>query len=327
MAKKKSKRTRGADRHADEESPRKSRRQRAVMADSGQTDTERRILRSDQRRLHDSITTGPLGDEMEDSELGAFREVRDSNNAMFERVNYTREAALDGQNFQAITSRAVRQVDRLIKLNSYDAAKFCRKLREKCSSERGRPSFDWAMLGRECGACFNAVPMNSFMNGPVEKEIEIKVRQKRQAKPKMDKNEKEERPEELEKIEKSGNELSAVEDHLKVLSKTLCRRVKQEAEKVDGENKKKVKICAVKFLMNPKSFTQTVENIFHFSYLVKGGKASIGVDKNTGLPVVRPTVIKDKSVGRQSVVAFNMSDWRRLNEAFDISEGDLPDRG
>ncbi len=40
------------------------------------------------------------------------------------------------------------------------------------------------------------------------------------------------------------------------------------------------------FIVNPNSFSQTVENLFHFSFLVKDGQASLKV--KDGVPVVAP---------------------------------------
>src|SRR6056300_596015 len=76
------------------------------------------------------------------------------------------------------------------------------------------------------------------------------------------------------------------------------------------------KIDATQCLFNPKSFTQTVENIFHFSFAVKSGKAAI---KTRGLkeaeeyglepgPVVMAKDKGDVEIPnpKQAIVALNM---------------------
>ena len=40
----------------------------------------------------------------------------------------------------------------------------------------------------------------------------------------------------------------------------------------------------LKFIVNPVSFAQTVENMFYFSFLVKEGKAAIETDDNADSP-------------------------------------------
>ena len=53
-----------------------------------------------------------------------------------------------------------------------------------------------------------------------------------------------------------------------------------ETKKIVSKRLKKMgqdKICATQFLFNPQSFTQTVENIFSLSFLVKKGAAAVGI--------------------------------------------------
>jgi hypothetical protein len=132
---------------------------------------------------------------------------------------------------------------------------------------------------------------------------------------------------------------------MKVINKTLLRRSKEEMEKAnedkyvakmereidycDGEDKERVikkkvkkfraesqKVNAVQNLFNPQSFTQTVENIFHFSFLVKNNVAAIEVrDAETAEeygaepgPVIRPLKNNGDEVDppRQAIVSLNM---------------------
>ena len=139
---------------------------------------------------------------------------------------------------------------------------------------------------------------------------------------------------------------------MKVLDKTLRKKVdacyiqqKRKLEEVyqgdiPKEEKKKLKkygaeICATKYLFNPKSFTQTVENIFHYSFLVKKGSAALNIRK-TGFgengkpgPVVKyvsnPTG-KQQPPPKQFVLNMTMKDYRDLLEAYEVTEGDLPHR-
>mmetsp|Transcript_35503 Transcript_35503/g.47659 ORF Transcript_35503/g.47659 Transcript_35503/m.47659 type:complete len:120 (+) Transcript_35503:98-457(+) len=95
-------------------------------------------------------------------------------------------------------------------------------------------------------------------------------------------------------------------------------------------------IDAVQYLFNPKSFTQTVENIFHFSFLVKKGSAGIFVrskedsEKYGGAkagPVVRAVGGgAEKPPPKQAIVALNMKDWKDLCQQFEVKKGDIPHR-
>lgn len=104
----------------------------------------------------------------------------------------------------------------------------------------------------------------------------------------------------------------------------VVAKLKKHAGEVDG----------VQFLVNPRSFTQTVENIFNYSFLVKKGAAAIGVRspmerddiKRQGLWVA--TTDDNAVVGEptQAVVSFTMKDWRRMCEAHQLEAGDIPHR-
>lgn len=114
------------------------------------------------------------------------------------------------------------------------------------------------------------------------------------------------------------------------------KKLKETGMEIDG----------VQYLFNPDSFTQTVENIFHYSFLIKKGEAAIGVrsiarqaleessgsqsqpsvvGQHQGL-YVKPVVREESAESRQAVVAFTMKDWRALVQGYDLQEGDLPHR-
>ncbi len=161
---------------------------------------------------------------------------------------------------------------------------------------------------------------------------------------------------------KDSNKLSAVEKQIQTLQKTLKKRDEQEKSKLDDlalkyegiapetmddvQKKKFLKRvkksnalspCALQFVVNPQSFTQTVENLFGLSFAVKKGDAEEGVRslencKEYGLGTVPGPYVKLKPRGpqgpaRQAIISFNMQDWRDLKDAFNIEKGDIPHRG
>jgi len=318
-----------------------------LMTNSRQTDQERRQIRKSQRLLQKTIEEG--GDDLE------LEEIRTKNNEIFRNVLHTREAVLDGENMNAIATRATQQVDRLIQVPRYDADKLVSKLVQKCKARGGY--FDWALLGSQAGVCFNALPSNiSFLYGPLTdgKTLEVKQRAKRVV-VQEDSDAEEENPEDVKgHTDRNADQLSAIEKSMKDLQKTLRKRVnetyqenKRKLEDIHGAEvpnklKKKLKkhgveIDAIQFLFNPKSFTQTVENIFHYSFLVKKGSASLKVqEKGFGqfLDQEAPGGIVAKYVQekgshpppRQSIVSLTMQDWRDLCKAYNVEKGDLPHR-
>lgn len=315
-----------------DEPPRRSKKKSSVpiMGESGQTDAERRTLRTSQRKLLKQITTAE-GDAMEDAKAAAFDQIRDSNNALFQKVRYAREAVLDGENLDAITTRASRQADRLVSVARYDAAKFVRKLKSKATNRES--NFDWTMLGREVGTCFNAVPGFNFMNGPVDHHVEEKKRVARGRRKRGSGEEgEEERPEDLKETGKGdGRSLTAAEKHYKSVADTLEKRSLDVRVEEEQNNSKKLRgqINMVQYLFNPKSFTQTVENIFHYSFLIKKGAAGIRVDEKSGGPATwnsKLDAVNKQLPTTQCIVALDKTQWQALIDSNGVVQSDVPHR-
>lgn len=191
----------------------KKKQKKAVGKCSGQTDDERRKLRSDQRTLLKNVSNN---DGIEDARNDAFDNIRSENNELFNKVRFAREAVLDGENFEAITSRASKQADSLVSVARYDVNKFVRKLQSKFQSSG---DFDWGSIGRDVGVCFNSVALMSFLNGPLDKETTVKkiVRQRRERN--RGEEGEAEKPEQFEKLAKSKDRASAAEKHFATVAK------------------------------------------------------------------------------------------------------------
>ncbi|KAI0428034.1 Nse4 C-terminal-domain-containing protein [Xylaria sp. FL1042] len=90
-------------------------------------------------------------------------------------------------------------------------------------------------------------------------------------------------------------------------------------------------IDLLKFVVNPKSFGQTVENMFYVSFLIRDGAVQIEFDEN-GLPTLQPTAGQDPSATKrdaqrhQAVLSIDMQMWREIIDAFDITESIIEHR-
>lgn len=89
------------------------------------------------------------------------------------------------------------------------------------------------------------------------------------------------------------------------------------------------------FAINPESFPQSVENLFHLAFLVKDGLASTNeLDKQSSIPIVKiskPPTVQESGAGlserrQQCVVAFDYDAWEKLKEGLKITQSIVPNR-
>ena len=171
-------------------------------------------------------------------------------------------------------------------------------------------AFDWEWLGRQ--ACFpNNVrpPVPGFLLGPLS--VQKRARKATQRRERLQKRDPKDavRPEELkaQDLEKADNSnLTTLCTNIRELLVHTMVTGMQEVEKEvmsmpGGDNIPDEELRAVslkhnladdggvplfRFVVNPKSFGQTVENLFYVSFLIKDGSAGFGSDANM-LPTLR----------------------------------------
>ncbi|CAK7224507.1 hypothetical protein SBRCBS47491_005575 [Sporothrix bragantina] len=77
----------------------------------------------------------------------------------------------------------------------------------------------------------------------------------------------------------------------------------------------------IRFAVNPKSFSQTVENLFYISFLVRDGRAGLTYD-HTGLPSIFPTEAEDGGGERvQEINGGSRRDGVRRRRRTDADDG------
>merc|ERR1712059_82472 len=71
-----------------------------------------------------------------------------------------------------------------------------------------------------------------------------------------------------------------------------------------------------RFVLDPRSFSASVENLFHVSFLVKEGKVKIALDPKVGLPVISPIKKREEQQlegsNQQTVIRFSVEDWEMM---------------
>ncbi|KAG1880601.1 Nse4 C-terminal-domain-containing protein [Suillus tomentosus] len=84
-------------------------------------------------------------------------------------------------------------------------------------------------------------------------------------------------------------------------------------------------------IINPHDFGQSVENLYHFSFLVRDGLCALYLTNN-GEPVVcrrEPSTHKEDIGGinrHQMIMEFDMVTWKRAIDVFNIHEPFIPHR-
>eukprot|EP00977_Amphora_coffeiformis_P015307 scaffold4503_cov167-Amphora_coffeaeformis.AAC.6 len=298
---------------------------------------QRRQIRYKQRQLKALIVTGPV---LTEDSLVFQHARRMENNLLFQSVKCPREAVLDADNQNLLVKQGLIQVEKRCQGARFDANRLTYTLRTttttSSSTARSNPSgtFNWKLLGQTCVVGFRGHPVGlSLLVGLINQEYESVVR-RRARKYYIHDDFPEVIPDEITTVSSNKpaamNTLSAAEQEVKRMRKLLKRRGKEEVSN-DG------KVDGVQFLMNPHSFTQSVENIFGASFLVKQGRAAMGVNSNEGLWLQYRREEEDSffseyydepsSSSTQSMVCFTMKDWRRICAAHTLLEkGDIPHR-
>lgn len=108
------------DEQVDRERKKKKKKKVKIMGYSNQTEADRRVLRQKQRELQQDIAIGggeSFSGGVEDPNSGELERVREKNNELWNEVRYTREAVLDSENMDLITSKAARQVERIVQVS------------------------------------------------------------------------------------------------------------------------------------------------------------------------------------------------------------------
>ncbi|KAI0402469.1 Nse4 C-terminal-domain-containing protein [Xylaria palmicola] len=201
---------------------------------------------------------------------------------------------------------------------------------------------NWEHLGRfACLPNVRRPAVPGFLLGPLSVERKIRKVVKRSAPFRAD-NLRETRPEVLD----AEDVQRAEKNDLTAICAKILRQLQEVQDEAQAEveaafenlgdaeaqilmNKKGLRdtggIDLLKFVVNPKSFGQTVENMFYVSFLIRDGAIQIEFDENR-LPSLQPTANQDPSAPKrdaqrhQAVLSIDMQMWRDIIDAFNITE-------
>lgn len=202
----------------------------------------------------------------------------------------------------------------------------------------------WDVLGEQACFPFNKrPPVPGFLLGPLSVQKRIRSTQ-RQSRLRRGPEVPVQKPQELKAEDLERNETSNLTNLCANIREQLERVVDEGATAVEAEADENMDISEARklfarhglstnwevslfrFVVNPHSFAQTVENLFYVSFLVKDGYVTINTDSD-GLPTLRVTKQRTaeerQSKGgsrHQAIFSLTFETWRKVVRAFDIKE-------
>eukprot|EP00731_Ephydatia_muelleri_P030355 Em0021g878a len=179
---------------------------------------------------------------------------------------------------------------------------------------RGESSqLNWKALGDKARPVLKQVPKVTFLLGALELQA-VRKRKEPQKRQKNDSTGAVTKPKEVLSFEEEEETTTRNVSHLLKCLKDTCTD--------DGA------VHFFKFLVDPQSFSHTVENMFYLSFLVKDGR--VGIRIADGVPVIYfPEDVNNakqstKTVKNQAIISLNMAQWQRAIQKYDITESAIP---
>jgi len=237
----------------------------------------------------------------------------DSVNELYQKVNRTQEATLDSQFLLESAEIGAKQAES-IKLagENFDTEDWINKLltimggRQDIKQEDedneenvNLRSLKWENIGIRVEPFFDRVPKIDNMIGPLsteEKKRKNIVRGKRENKNSVNLK----KPKEIRK------------EDIKEQENETTKNVVQIGEILE----EKGQVNLFEFIVNPDSFSQTVENIFYLSFLIR--------DERTDPPDEEDYLHGIKK--KQFVLEIDENTWKEIIEVYDIKEPMIPTR-
>lgn len=291
----------------------------------------RRQVRANYRNLENDIEEN--GEEIINPESDKLFNALKQTEDLFSKVRHPREAVHDSNVLLKLCRKGREQALQLkTDMISFDNHTFAEKL---ISYLNGRNIADiaantgmeegvylqrsaWEKLGDRAAPLFKSSPKFDFLLGPLV--IEVALPKERQARKKASGPSGE--VVKLKQIEKVEEQEEATTKEVERIRKLL----------VKCTNKGETSICFFRFIINPSSFGQTIENLFHISFLIKDGKAIVEIDGD-GLPILN--IHKEYQEGqteeivtrKQVIMPLCIEDWEEIIKAYKITEPMIPTRG
>jgi len=286
-----------------------------------QTEEEKRAVRNEIRSIYQKLLDGKDRFTATD-ETNEFKNILKEAKSVVHKVKGTQEAIEDAKMFRLLC-HTVKEMSEDTNTNEqkFHVEEYAQNLSRKfCfstdnSSNITVTKLQLVSLGKEISKYFSRAPTLKFVLGTLDtEEGEMREKPARQVrKPVVNRKE---AATKIETIDKSEvNEQKTF---------NLVKSTKALLESAYKNNRKKP-VDYFSFVIDPDSFGNTVENMFHVSFAVKERSVRLDIDENRGLPTLEPMKPgrggnEDSSAKEQALISICMEDWRELKEALNITQ-------
>lgn len=299
------------------------------LEEEGNDSVSRREIRTKYRDLINSVQQNR--EDMLSPSNNKLTEVLEEANKLFKDVRQAREAALDAQLLVVATDLGKEKASQLFAEGaSFDPVAFAEHLlsfmglnrlengedEEQGGEDGYLPEDAWDRVARRAECCFRTAPTFHYMTGSFHAEPPPpKQRIERQRKA-TNNEAKRIMPTQLKKMEQSHQE--ATEKEVERILAFLNNYYQEDPT---------TPISYYEFVIDPSSFSRTVENMFHVSFLIRDGLAQMYLDDNK-LPCIAPAEQEMDGAAsasrKQCVTSISIKTWKELIDAFNIKDTLIP---
>lgn len=294
----------------------------------GLTDDEEkcRKIRKQYRQLICNVQQNR--DDIVNTASDSLTEALEEADVLFDEVSRTREAALDAQ-FLVLASDLGKEKAKQLNcdMTFFNQVAFCDFLfifvglnwmedDELSGCDDNTALSFWETVQKEATSWILQAETFHFIFGSFKSQPAPKPRLEHHKKAhKMEENG--DMPTKLRKLDLSNNQEATEKEVERILGllQTYFRKYPDTP------------VSYFEFVIDPNSFSRTVENIFYVSFIIRDGFARIRLDQDR-LPILEPININQvgeendpSSHGRkQGVISLSLQDWKNIVATFEISE-------
>ncbi|KAJ2402350.1 hypothetical protein GGI23_000772 [Coemansia sp. RSA 2559] len=296
----------------------------SLLNDTQQSASERRNLRSQYRSLLSDVTTRK--NEYLSGNTDLLIEDLERANALYQGVNTTTEGVLDSYFLRLSADIGAQRAHQMRVDNAaFDTLDYIEKVREMLYGSTGNAdeqqmlgaSPNWGAIGDLASQFSRQPPRFSYIYGPLMTKAKArKTRVKRQG------------------LDGRASRDVSQEANIETMAESDVAKQENQTtklvHKIHNILAQMGPINLFELVINPNSFSQSVENIFYVSFLIRDGKAFI--DDESGQPMIEacePPQQDDYLSGltkKQLIFSLDYATWREIADVYRIKKSIIPER-